>query len=312
MNILLIDGNSLGYTSHHAGALTELPSGLQTQAIDGFVRAVSFKLMETALLPVVIWDGRAQWRYDLHPGYKSGRTRTEKQIADRANYNAQVPYLQKLLKHLGVLQLRAPAAEADDLAYQIVRVLDGTGHLVELTSSDTDWWQFLSPDVSWRGCRKTAPYVSFENFTEISGYATPQAFIEGKALKGDGADDIEGIEGIGEKTAISVMAQLGSRDNLQTKLKAGELKLAPKIVDALVAHEQLWERNLQLMDLSLAPKIAFQDLQVLQGFTNLEGLVRIAAPLNLTHVLRWQNELVSRFSIQYEKQAEFLELIKNL
>lgn len=315
MDILLIDGNSLGYTQFHTGMPTVLPSGLQTQAIDGFIRAISFNLYERPnLLPVVLWDGRADWRYQILPEYKSNRNKTPQQRADREAYAAQVQYIQKLLKHLGVIQIKPPGAEADDIAFQICRILSKTNHHVELLSTDTDWWQFIAANIEWQGCRKLSPHVTLDNFQEKSGYESPATFIQGKALKGDGADEIDGVVGVGEKTAQQTMRQFHTKDAFYQAVAEGQVDLTTKRMKNLVTEEssRLWDRNLLLMDLSKAPRISIADLQILPGSLNREGLLRLAAPLGIGVIMDRIDELMLRFDKHPEAKAEFLHLLNQL
>lgn len=315
LEILLVDGNSLGYTSYHAGDTCIISSGLQTQAIDGFIRALSYKLwLNPRLLPIVIWDGTAHWRFQLHPDYKSGRNRTQKQQEDRAAYQAQVPHLQRLLKHLGVLQLRAPEAEADDLAFQLCQHLPGDQFNIELLSTDSDWWQFLAPNIVWQGCRKASPRVQFSTFAQQTGYVSPAAFIEGKALKGDSADDIDGIVNIGDKTATQILAKYGSKAGFYDALDKKTVSTNRKTFQAMASPEgrALWERNIQLMDLSRAPRLAGGALQVASGGLSRDGLLRIAEPLALTNITARADDLLDRFDAQVDTKNAVLALLTTM
>jgi DNA polymerase-1 len=314
LKVLFVDGNSLGHTSHHVGE-PRYVGDMQTQAIYNFLRSLHFKLSEDpAFVPVVSWDGRAQFRYDLHPEYKSSRNKTEVQRAAREAYTAQVPPLQKLLKHLGVLQIKAPFAEADDLGYQVSRLFLGTPHHLELYSGDTDWLQLVSENVVFRTVRRTGERVTFEDFAAATGYATPRQFIEGKALKGDTADDIEGIAGIGDVTATKILARFGSLTGFYAEVEAGNVALDRKAYRELAKPESraLWERNVQLMDLSLAPKISVSDLQIAPGSFNPASVERWCSDLDLGYYARNPEVLSRPFEAVAIHKAQVLDIINRL
>lgn len=114
---ILVDGNAVGHTMHNGTTLTA--GTFQTQAIFGFVKAIRelyCNFPDRRL--VVLWDGKAQWRYDLYPDYKSNRGHEDDPTAaaHRAAYKAQVPLIQASLERLGVEQKLNYFAEADDLA----------------------------------------------------------------------------------------------------------------------------------------------------------------------------------------------------
>lgn len=314
LKVLFVDGNSLGHTSHHVGE-PRYVGEMQVQAIYNFLRSLYFKLAEDPeAIPVVGWDGRAQFRYDIHPEYKSGRHKTEEQRADREAYTAQVPSLQKLLKHLGVLQLKAPFSETDDLGYQISTLFRGTPHHLELYTGDTDWLQLVTENVAFRTVRRSGERVTFEQFSEATGYATPKQFIEGKALKGDDADDIIGIKGIGDVTAAKVLAEYGSMKGFYERLEAGTVPMNKKFLRELAKPEsrELWARNIQLMDLSVAPLIHFKDLQIAPGAFNLPAIERWCEDLEFWYYMRNPDALTHPFEHAPDHKQQVLELFSQL
>jgi 5'-3' exonuclease len=288
---------------------------MQTQAIYKFIQSLHYKLSEDpSFFPVVAWDGRAQFRFDIHPEYKSSRNKTEAQRADREAYLAQVPSLQKLLKHLGVLQIRAPFAEADDLGYRVSRLFHNTPHQLELYSGDTDWLQLVTENVSFRTVRRSGLRVCLTDFTEHTGYDNPQQFIEGKALKGDTADDIDGLPGIGEVTAPKVMRRFGSMQGFYDQLAAGDITLDRKYLRELATPESraLWERNIRLMDLSLAPAIRFDDLQIAPGGLNEAAVERWCNDLEFGYYARNPYAMTQPFANAPDHKALVLELLSGL
>lgn len=254
MHVRLIDGNSVGYAQHHANDVMH-GAGMQVQAVDGFVRHMRrWRQVERETLHVVLWDGRAQWRYDIAPEYKSGRQATEEQRIQRRLYEAQRPWIQKALRFMPVVQVTHPFLEADDWAYALSTELSAQGHLVSLFTADHDWLQCVRPRVSWTNARKKEQVVDDLNFRKETGCATPRAFVDVKALMGDVSDDLEGAPGIKDVRAKEIIAEYGS---LAAFWKAAEDPFfqGPKYLmqAALPEVRERVARNKLLMDLSAAP-----------------------------------------------------------
>lgn len=248
---LIIDGNSLGHAHHNATKLTV--GEMQTQAIFGMVKSARL-LAENypGWNQVVLWDGKADWRFAIHPEYKGNRkAKDEKQQAHKEAYKAQSPFVRKALQLIGVRQILVSNLEADDMAGVMVR--HGKGDIV-LVSGDRDWLQLVGPNVIWfdpiRDYR-----VGVGNFTEFTGYFSPREFLEGKALMGDTSDNIPGVGGIGEKGAPEFLAQFKSVENFFKQVDDGTFVPKKKAHQNLASPEgrAAFERNLRLMNLLDAP-----------------------------------------------------------
>lgn len=231
---ILVDGNSVGYAAHHA---TKLRSGdLETQAIFGFIRSMrdQFWRHPTAGL-LVLWDGHADWRYELHPDYKSNRDDSADKRREREAYKQQRPFIGRALQALGVTQMTAYDREADDLAGLMTHRMVLKGEEVDLMTGDEDWVQLLRKGVTWRDPRNHDKVITIDNLMDMTGYASPLAFLEGKALQGDTSDVISGVGGIGATGAPLFLAEHGSVRRFWQRCEAGEIKPANK------AQERLWK-----------------------------------------------------------------------
>lgn len=276
MHVRLIDANSVGYAQHHGGEVTHV-GDMQTQAIFGFLNHVRKQIQYSPqVLNVVVWDGRAQWRYDLHPGYKAGRHRTAEQRAMRAAYEQQRPWIQRALTYFPVVQVTHPGAEADDVAFGLSRQLTKQGNRTSAFSADFDWLQMVNRLTSWVNARKPSTHtVDLDNFAkESGGYLRPEAVAPLKALTGDVSDDIEGLVDVALKRAGPLLTKYGS---VEAILEAAGDFLAfsaePKYYHSLMnpPTQELVRRNLQLVDLARAPALAGEDLVVTVGeFCDLE------------------------------------------
>lgn len=237
---LLIDGNSMGYAAQQATKLTS--GGMETQAAFGMIRGLrELRMTHSDYTPFVLWDGRAQWRFDLYPQYKGSRNSTPEQVAMKEAYTKQKPYIAQLLRHLGVRQLTVTTAEADDMAGYFAKQLSSVpGSKVGLITGDEDWMQLIrgpssaSGEVWWKDPRSDAKFVNHKNFYDKTGCKSPFAFLETKVLMGDGSDEITGVGGIGEKGAPEFIAEFGSVREFWRRCDSGEF--APR----LKAHQRLY------------------------------------------------------------------------
>lgn len=250
-NTLIIDGNSIGYASHYA---TKLTAGeLETQAIFGFIRTMrELKLIYPNYTPIVLWDGKAQWRYELCPSYKSNRKDDPKKLRIREAYVAQRPYIARALNALGIRQLTVKTHEADDMAGHLVTQLSkNPDNKIQLITGDGDWLQLVRSNVSWRDMRDDAKQVDAKNFYDKTGFKTPYLFLQGKCLQGDSSDVIPGVARIGEKTAPLFLAEFGSVSEFWKAVDNGTFKPKKAIHTNLASPKCRAEyaRNLKMMQL---------------------------------------------------------------
>src|SRR5690625_4894456 len=162
-DVLLIDANSIGYATMYQPALARLAfKGKSTSALHGLPASL-FKVMRLYpdATPIVLWDGRAQWRYDIYPEYKSERFITPEKKAIRDSYKEQLAHLQQLICAMGLPQLAHRDTEADDLAGVIARNCDPDMNVL-LVTTDSDWMQVLAHNVQMFNNRTDAT-ISMED-----------------------------------------------------------------------------------------------------------------------------------------------------
>ena len=233
-DVILVDANAIGYAAQY---VTKLYSGgMQTQAVFNFIKVMrDLRTRYPKALINVLWDGKTEWRYALLPTYKGDRRIDPKAQAEYEAYVKQRPYISKMLDHLGVLQMTSYVHEADDLAGILVehyQVKDPKRKILLLTG-DRDWLQLLRPNVVWQDLRDDTRIVKFENFFEKTGYRTPFAFLQGKALTGDNSDCITGCGGIGDLTAPQVLAEYGSINKFWQLCDSGDIAPPTKALRSL-------------------------------------------------------------------------------
>lgn len=275
---LIVDGNSLGYAAHSIGKLTV--NGKQIQAVFGMVKTMrNLRLAFSGAEILTLWDGRTQWRYDLLPEYKSKREDDPKKVESREAYREQRPLIGRALRLMGMKQMVASTQEADDMAGYFVNALSSKPeNEIVLVTGDRDWLQLIRPNVSWYDPREDGKWVTHKTFTDKTGFLTPHAFLQGKALQGDSSDSIPPVahRGIGEKTAPVFLAEFGSVENFYRMVDSGEFipKKAAHVKVAAPEARKAFERNMRLMNLLNVEKPDPKDVTVVKDAFDEDGFRR--------------------------------------
>lgn len=268
-DLLLIDANSLGYSAMHQPGLASLSyNGAPTAALFGVLQSLFAQMRaHPAALPVMLWDGRAEWRYRILPEYKGHRSDTEEKRTLREMYHRQVPHIRTLLTSLGIPQVRHPDLEADDLAGIICgnresddRDAISADFRIKMVTKDTDWWQNIRTGVDWY-----SPYgrrlITIDGFSDpvmMKGqpYLSPEEYLQCKALAGDIGDGIDGVEDVGLKTAVKYHRKYNGFESFWGQVDAG-LPVSGVVMTkiASTASREIYRRNLSLMDWRESPLV---------------------------------------------------------
>lgn len=304
---MVIDGNSLAHASHNSTKLTAGP--MQVQAIFGVLKSIRHLLEQTPgkVKPLVLWDGRPQFRYDLFPEYKANReAKTPEEVADKAAFKTQMPILEKMLELLGVTQMRSPLLEADDLSAHIVPVLARTGR-VTMVTGDQDWLQMVSENATWFDPIRNRK-VTLATFYEETGFKDVNAFAQGKCLIGDTGDNVAGVPDIGKGTAPVFMAQHTCVYSFFEKVDAGLYVPAQrKSKTAKTPHPEqflaspegraLFERNMKLMALSRARRPEPGEVVIVNKPANTAMFEAMCKRLMFASILREMDTFLAQFGI---------------
>lgn len=209
--LLVVDGNSILNRAFYGIRPLTTRSGLHTNAVYGFLTILKKHL--DALSPEYMacaFDLKAPtFRHKMYDGYKATRHPMPQELAE------QLPYAKKAAKALGFHVIELEGWEADDILGTVAGMGDSDGdkHSYILTG-DRDSLQLITDDTSVI-LVKTKEDVVYtpEKFTEDYG-VPPERLVDIKALMGDSSDNIPGVPGIGEKTALKLIAAAGSLDGL--------------------------------------------------------------------------------------------------
>ncbi len=216
--VFLIDAYSLIYRSYFAFLKNPLRNskGENVSAIFGFFRTIFqlFRERNPKYLAVVMDSKTPTFRHERYPEYKATR---EKAPAD---LHAQIPVVEEILKVMGVFSIRRDGFEADDVIASYVELLKKHGTQSYILSGDKDILQLVGDGVIVLHPERGAGFYSEWDSDAVFRYrgVTPTQIVDYLALAGDQADNIPGVRGIGDKTAVKLLAEFGSLDNIYANI----------------------------------------------------------------------------------------------
>ena len=223
--LVLIDGNSLINRAFYAMPLLTTKSGVFTNAVYGFLN-MFFKMAETDKPSHigVAFDLKAPtFRHKMYAEYKGTRKPMPEEL------RPQIPLLKEVLKTMGVAIFEKEGVEADDIIGTIAKK---TSIHTLIYTGDKDSFQLVDNETSVcftrRGITETELY-SVNNFKEKTGIC-PAQIIDLKSLMGDSSDNIPGVPGVGEKTALSLIQKYDSVENVYKNIDELTGKLKEKII----------------------------------------------------------------------------------
>ncbi|MDF2577046.1 MAG: polA [Chlamydiales bacterium] len=213
--IYLIDASGVIYRSYFALPPMNNPQGVPTQALFGFARALI--RLQKDFLPqhiVAIFDGinNKQKRTEIYADYKSHRKETPPDLI------SQIHLAQDYCKQAGIPHLAVPNVEADDTIGSIALWAAGQGAEVYICSSDKDLCQLVSSKIKVIHMHKDNLIIDEKGVEEIYGIP-PHQIVDYLAITGDASDNIPGITGFGPKTAVTLLKQFGSLENILASIE---------------------------------------------------------------------------------------------
>lgn len=229
---LLIDGNSLLYRAFYALPLLHTREGIYTNGIYGFLtmfNRVKAEQQPTHLL-VAFDKDKQTFRNSLFNEYKANRLAAPDELRD------QFVFLREILTAMNVDFLEVQGYEADDIIGTVSRQTDENDIPTIILTGDKDTLQLVSEQVTVMMTKKGITEMeTYDPQAVINRYGvTPDRLIEIKALMGDASDNIPGVPGIGEKTAIKLIGEYG---NLETLYQHIDQITGKKLVERLSENE---------------------------------------------------------------------------
>ena len=213
--LFLIDAYALIFRAYYAfiGRPMRNAEGLNTSAIFGFVKFLRdlIRREDPRLLGVAFDPKGGDFRHEIYPQYKANREATPEDIVQ------SVPYIKRILEALRIPVMEIPGYEADDVIGTLSMKAASAGYEVYMVTPDKDYGQLIRPTVRIYKQRKGSEGIEIigcEQIREHYGIDDPTQVIDILALWGDAADNIPGVPGIGEKSAIKLVGQFGTVENL--------------------------------------------------------------------------------------------------
>ena len=224
MRLLVIDGNSIANRAFYGIKLLTTKDGRYTNAIFGFLNIMNSLLRECEPDEVAVaFDLKhPTFRHEMYDGYKGTRHAMPDELAQ------QMPILKELLTDLGYRQVSAKGWEADDILGTLAAACEARRDDCFLATGDRDSLQLVSETTtvllatSAMGRSKTET-MDLDAIHEKYGIE-PKQLIEVKSLMGDTSDNIPGVKGIGEKTAMTLIKNFGTLDSVYDHLDSPIIK----------------------------------------------------------------------------------------
>jgi len=227
--LILIDGNSIMFRAYYATAypgakLMQTSSGIYTNALFAFVGMFEKIITDDTTYALVAFDTKEPTkRHIAYEGYKAGRTKMPEELIQ------QIKLINEYIDLYGIPQYSKAGYEADDIIGTLAKRASDQGYKVEVFSSDKDLLQLVDDNITVNLLKKGMKEVhSFNPKSLYDTYElTHEQMIDLKALMGDPSDNIPGVPGVGEKTAIKLLKQYQTVENLfahkdEIKGKLGE------------------------------------------------------------------------------------------
>ncbi len=240
--LVVIDGNSIlnrAFYGIMGNKMLQTADGTYTNAVYGFLN-IMFKVMDD-IKPeylVVAFDVKSPTkRHELYKEYKGTRKGMPDELA------SQMPIIKSVLQAMNIKVIEKAGYEADDVLGTLAKFGEKNGLEVTILTGDRDSFQLATNKVTIRIPRTKQGKTEIDDFNRDKVLETygvePKALIEVKGLMGDASDNIPGVAGIGEKTAINLIKTFGSIEEIYKKIDEGEPSIKGKVKENLVANKDL-------------------------------------------------------------------------
>lgn len=226
--LLLIDGNSMLFRAYYAtvyGRMMKTSNGIPTNAVYGFITMINKALsMVEPDAVLVAWDaGKPTFRHETYTEYKGTRKELDQELI------VQFPIAREFLDAYGMKRYECEGIEADDIIGSMAKKYPDVE--IHILSSDRDLLQLIDPTTDVYLMKKgiTEMEVMDEAKLKEAMGIVPSQIIDLKALMGDTADNIPGVKGIGEKTALKLLSEYETVDNVYAHIDEIKGKLKEKL-----------------------------------------------------------------------------------
>lgn len=295
--VVLIDGNNLIFRSYYAtayrGEILTNSKGLPTNAVYAYIQMLLKIISEEKPSHIMVaFDKGKTFRHESYDDYKGGRNETPKELKE------QIPYAKKVTRAMGITVEEIENYEADDIIGTYSKKIDEE---VLVVSSDRDLLQLISPNVKMKLLKmKDYVYYDEKSFYEDYGIKSIE-IIDLKALMGDSSDNIKGVAGIGEKTALKLIKEYHTIDNLYKNID----DLKGKVKENLLNDKESAYKSLELATIYLDVPIEVNLEKIAYKGSNEEELNSLLKELEF-------NSLINKMSIKKSEEKLDIEIVEDI
>ena len=290
--LVIIDGKSVFYRGYYAMGNLATSKGEPTSGVYGFA-VIAMEIVRN-IQPdqvVVAWDKArtsTAKRLAIFKDYKAGRVRPPE------DFYAQIPLLRELISALSWGFMEADEYEADDIIGTLARQADEAGdYMTYIVSSDLDMLQIVDEN--------TKMYRILRGFSDLEEMDIPAVeekygilksqFLDLKALKGDNSDNIPGVPGIGEKTAVKLLNEYGSLEGIYAHIE----EISGATQKKLIAGRESAEMSLKLAKIMTDAPVKLSDIPALKlDFSRISEVFKRLEFNNLLKKLKIENGFSDR------------------
>lgn len=270
--LLLIDGHSVAFRAFY-GLHSQLErmknrNGLHTNALYGFHNMLDVIVnKEEPTHALVAFDaGKTTFRHEFYKEYKGGRSKMPTEFAE------QIPFMKDLLKGFGLNSYELPNYEADDIIGTLAKEAEKDGFEVVILTGDRDLTQLASDsvriDITKKGVSDLEEYTKQSIMDDMG--LTPEQIVDMKGLAGDASDNIPGVTGVGEKTALKLLLEFGTVENVYENI-AGMKKSKRK--ENLIKEKEIAFLSKQLATIDTQAPITIGIGDLAYNGRNMEELI---------------------------------------
>ena len=289
--LMAVDGNSLLHRAFYALPLLTNKDGEYTNAVYGFFSMLTSAVTQhTPDYLAIAFDKKGKtFRHDMYDSYKAGRKATPDELVP------QFSLLKKALADIGVAVLELEGYEADDILGVLSKRADENGMGSLLLTGDKDAFQLVSESCNVMLTRKGVSEIDLVDTQKLSDLyeLTPNQIVDLKGFMGDSSDNIPGVPGVGEKTALKLLHEYKSMDGVYAHIDDLKGKLKEKLED----NKELayLSRDLARIDIAAPVDVSLPALEF-SGLTG-DSIRPVFERLGFTSLLK-------RLGIEKSKPAE--------
>ena len=293
---ILIDGNNLLFRSYYAtaynGNLMKNSKDFPTNALYGFVNMINKILNEeNPEYIMVAFDKGKNFRHDKYENYKAGRIETPNDLLK------QFPYAYQILEAMGITALNLENYEADDIIGTFARMADENDlYDATIISSDKDLLQLISKEVNVKLLKQSGYILMNTEVFRETYKCDPIKMIDLKALMGDSSDNIPGVKGIGEKTAINLISEYGSLEEVYNNIDNIKGKTREKL--EIDKDNAFFSKDLATICKNAPIGLSFEDIKIKPR--NEEELMSIYEELEFFSFIKKEGKKEVKEKVEYE------------